>query len=49
MTTPPKLLTQYYPYLVEMLLGLGQVKIAKILPFCFLVWLSWQQKHPIAL
>ena len=35
--------------LVQMLLGQGQFKIAKIMVICPLVWLPWQQKAPIDL
>ena len=45
MTTPPKPLKQKDSDLVQMLNG--QLKIAKSLPVCLLVWLPWQQKTPI--
>ena len=47
MTTPSKPLKQYDSYLVQMLLGKGQFKIAKIVAICLLVWLPWQQNAPI--
>ena len=40
-TIPPKPLKQYDSYLVETLLGLGQLIKAKRLPICLLVWLPW--------
>ena len=49
MTTPSKQLKQYDSNLVQMLLGLGQFKTAKIVVICLLVWLPWQQKSPIDL
>ena len=45
--TTSKPLKQYDSNLVQMLLGLGQSKIAKIMVICLLVWLPWQQKAPI--
>ena len=39
MTTPSTPLKQYDSNLVQMLLGLGQFKIAKIMVICLLVWL----------
>ena len=44
--TTPKPLKWYDSNLVQMLLGEGQVKIAKIMVICLLVWLPWQQKVP---
>ena len=46
MTIPSKPLKQYDSKLVQMLLGYGQFKIAKIMVLCLLVWLPWQQKAP---
>ena len=49
MTTPPKPLKLWDSNLVQILLGVGQFKIAKSLAVCILVWLPWQQKAPINL
>ena len=46
MTAPPKPLNQYDSNLVQMLLGKGQFKTAKIMVICLFVWLPWQQKAP---
>ena len=47
MTTPSKPLKRYDSNLVQMLFGLGQSKITKIMVICLLDWLPWQQKAPI--
>ena len=39
-----KPLRQYDSNLIQMLLGLGQFKMIKIMVICLLVWLLWQQK-----
>ena len=49
MTTPPKPLKQLDSNLVQMLLRIGQFKIARSLAVCLLVWLPWQQKAPLDL
>ena len=49
MTIPSKPLKQYDSNFVEMLLGQGQSKIAKIMVICLLVWLPWQKKDTIDL
>ena len=49
MTIFPKPLKQLDSNLVQMLLGIGQFKIANSLAVCLVVWLLWQQKAPIDL
>ena len=46
MTSPPKPLRQYDSNFVQMLLRLGQFKIAKIMVICHLVWLHGNRKIP---
>ena len=49
MTSLPKPSNQYESNFVQLLLGKGQFKLAKIMVICLLVWLPWQQKFPIDL
>ena len=49
MTTPSKPRKQYDSYFVQMLVGLGLFKVAKIIVTYLLVWFTWQQKAPIDL